>query len=334
MATKLLDAGTQSYTISCCQVCGCEDLEPLRFLGYLPPVNTMPSVGEQPREQPAFPAQWLYCRRCTLVQLSTVVAAEVLFPPSYPYTSGTTRILRENFAELYQECRTLIDLLPTDLCVDIGSTYTKTVLIDETITLNNGSRYTLVYAGSARGGSDVLQVIEEPAQLPTPAAGQIAGRVRHAAVCTGAVGVFVGPPGAGTTPANGNPVTDQTGKISNVAYLSMSPFTTLPVRSGTTNPVYTFGVAAAGSTTPLFLASPNLRGTASTIPTAGPLPGVQIAGSVLTAVVFPAAPAGSPAGGTAGSAATVVVVVPAAGARAGDRPRRDLAVGEAHERLG
>jgi len=121
MATKLLDVGTQSYTISCCQVCGCEDLEPLLFLGYLPPVNTMPAVGEQPREQPAFPAQWLYCRRCTLVQLSTVVAAEVLFPPSYPYTSGTTRILRENFAELYQECRTLIDLLPTDLCVDIGS---------------------------------------------------------------------------------------------------------------------------------------------------------------------------------------------------------------------
>ncbi|MFO0897203.1 MAG: hypothetical protein U0836_07235 [Pirellulales bacterium] len=121
MATKLLDAGTQSFTISCCQVCGCEDLEPLLFLGYLPPVNTMPAVGEQPREQPAFPAQWLYCRRCTLVQLSTVVAAEVLFPPSYPYTSGTTRILRENFAELYQECRSLIDLLPADLCVDIGS---------------------------------------------------------------------------------------------------------------------------------------------------------------------------------------------------------------------
>jgi SAM-dependent methyltransferase len=121
MATRLLESGAQSYTISSCQACGGEDLEPLLFLGYLPPVNTMPAVGEPPREQPAFPAQWLHCRRCTLVQLSTVVAAEVLFPPSYPYTSGTTRILRENFAELYQECRSLVSLEPSDLCVDIGS---------------------------------------------------------------------------------------------------------------------------------------------------------------------------------------------------------------------
>jgi hypothetical protein len=56
-----------------------------------------------------------------LVQLGLVVDPKVLFPPDYPYTSGTTRILRENFAELYDECRTLVPLGPNDLVVDIGA---------------------------------------------------------------------------------------------------------------------------------------------------------------------------------------------------------------------
>jgi len=49
------------------------------------------------------------------------VDPQILFPPEYPYTSGTTRVLRENFAELYQESSRLIDLQPDDLVVDIGS---------------------------------------------------------------------------------------------------------------------------------------------------------------------------------------------------------------------
>ncbi|MCP4713335.1 MAG: class I SAM-dependent methyltransferase, partial [Planctomycetes bacterium] len=36
-------------------------------------------------------------------------------------TSGTTKVLRENFAQLYQECQTVIPLNKEDLIVDIGS---------------------------------------------------------------------------------------------------------------------------------------------------------------------------------------------------------------------
>jgi hypothetical protein len=91
------------------------------FVGYLPPVNGMPLVGDPPREQPSYPAQVLSCRRCKLAQLGLIVDPEILFPPSYPYTSGTTKILRENFAELYQEVSRLYPLAATDLAVDIGS---------------------------------------------------------------------------------------------------------------------------------------------------------------------------------------------------------------------
>ncbi len=117
-----LAAGTGgSVVVRRCQVCDDPGLEPVLFLGYLPPVNQMPSIGEPPAEQAAYPAQLLRCPRCTLVQLGLVVDPAILFPPEYPYTSGTTRILRENFADLYREARTLVELGPQDLVVDIGS---------------------------------------------------------------------------------------------------------------------------------------------------------------------------------------------------------------------
>jgi uncharacterized protein YbaR (Trm112 family) len=110
-----------SKVVESCQVCENRDLESIMFLGYLPPVNTMLSIGQKPVEQSSYPAQLLYCPHCKLVQLGLVVDAKVLFPASYPYTSSTTRILRENFAALYSECQDIVALKPEDLIVDIGS---------------------------------------------------------------------------------------------------------------------------------------------------------------------------------------------------------------------
>jgi hypothetical protein len=120
--TPQLAAGSgSSVVVKRCQVCDNPDLQPSIFLGYLPPVNQMRTIGERPHEQPAYPAQWLYCPKCQLVQLGLIVDPHVLFPPDYPYTSGTTRILRENFAELYREYRTMLTLTPDSLVIDIGS---------------------------------------------------------------------------------------------------------------------------------------------------------------------------------------------------------------------
>ncbi|MDA2928796.1 class I SAM-dependent methyltransferase [Acidobacteria bacterium AH-259-O06] len=110
-----------SVVVESCQLCDEPDLQPILFLGYLPPVNQMRLNGERPQEQAAYPAQWLYCPRCELVQLGLVVDPHILFPPEYPYTSGTTKILRENFAELYRECQRILPLGTQDLIVDIGS---------------------------------------------------------------------------------------------------------------------------------------------------------------------------------------------------------------------
>jgi hypothetical protein len=104
-----------------CQVCGAEPLNSVLFLGYIPPVNTMPEIGSVAVEQPSYPLEMLRCTGCGHVQIGLEVPAEILFPYSYPYLSGTTRILRENFADLYRECADVIALAPDSLIVDVGS---------------------------------------------------------------------------------------------------------------------------------------------------------------------------------------------------------------------
>jgi len=127
------------------QICAYAPLAQVLFLGYLPPVNQMRTIGELPREQPAYPALVLACPQCSLVQLGLIVDKEILFPPEYPYTSGTTKILRDNFAELYAESQTILSLGPADLAIDIGS--------------NDGT----LLSNFQRGGHRVLGI--EPSQV-------------------------------------------------------------------------------------------------------------------------------------------------------------------------
>jgi SAM-dependent methyltransferase len=110
-----------SVPVECCQVCGSEKLETMLSLGYMPPVNQMVPIGAVPRQLPWFPTTLLYCPDCELVQLGLAVDPVIIFPPEYPYTSGMTRLLRDNFAELYAESSAMLDLGKDDLIVDIGS---------------------------------------------------------------------------------------------------------------------------------------------------------------------------------------------------------------------
>ena len=115
-------AGTgASVPVECCQICGNAKLETVLSLGYMPPVNQMKPVGEPLHQLPWFPTTLLYCDACELVQLGLAVDPVIIFPPEYPYTSGMTKLLRDNFAELYAESSKMLGLTKDDLCVDIGS---------------------------------------------------------------------------------------------------------------------------------------------------------------------------------------------------------------------
>jgi len=115
-------AGTgASVPVECCQVCGHAPLDEVLSLGYMPPVNQMVQIGQVPRQQPWFPTNLLHCPKCDLVQLGLAVDPVIIFPPEYPYTSGTTKVLRDNFADLHCESATMLGLTNKDLVVDIGS---------------------------------------------------------------------------------------------------------------------------------------------------------------------------------------------------------------------
>ncbi len=110
-----------SKAVTKCQISNSKNLESLIFLGYLPPVNTLRKIGSTLEEEISFPAELLYCKKSKLAQLGCIVNKEILFPYSYPYTSSTTRILRENFANLYKDTLKITKLNKDDLIIDIGS---------------------------------------------------------------------------------------------------------------------------------------------------------------------------------------------------------------------
>jgi len=115
-------AGTgASVPIEGCQICGHAPLDAVLSLGYMPPVNQMVPVGQAPHQLPWFPTTLLHCHNCDLVQLGLAVDPTIIFPPEYPYTSGTTKLLRDNFADLQRESAAMLGLTDNDLIVDIGS---------------------------------------------------------------------------------------------------------------------------------------------------------------------------------------------------------------------
>ena len=110
-----------SKTITKCQISGANDLKSIVFLGYLPPPTKMKKINSKIEEETFYPADLMYSPSSKLAQLNTIVNKEILFSRNYAYTSSTTKILRENFKELYADCKKIIKLNSDDLVIDVGS---------------------------------------------------------------------------------------------------------------------------------------------------------------------------------------------------------------------
>ena len=104
-----------------CHISGSGNLEMILSLGLIPPVNQMTKIDQKPKEQIFFPTEIYYSPVSKLVQLGITVDQKILFPKEYPYTSSTTKILRENFSELSEEVFSNFKISEEDLVIDIGS---------------------------------------------------------------------------------------------------------------------------------------------------------------------------------------------------------------------
>jgi hypothetical protein len=184
-----------------------------------------------------------------------------------------------------------VRIFPTS--TDIGLTQTR--LVDEAVTLTANTRYTMIYAGRADAGAPAaeakrLEILVDPA-APTPPENQIAIKVLHSALGTGNVDVYVVSVDSVGAPMPADFATNNVGVVQNIGFMTQSAYVNFPVAAA--NKLYRFVVTSAGSTAALFAATPNNPGAASSVPTAGPLPGYRISGSVLTAVVAPGSTPGS-----------------------------------------
>ena len=81
----------------------------------------MPSSVVENEQSLRFPLSMHHCKNCQLTQIAEVLPSYLVFPESYPYLSGTTRILRDNFAEQAAVTIPKIGLQSNHLVVDIGS---------------------------------------------------------------------------------------------------------------------------------------------------------------------------------------------------------------------
>ena len=97
-----------SQIISKCQISKKKDLKTILSLGYLPPVNKLIGITTFQTESPFYTTEMVYSPSSKLVQLNIIVDKKILFPKEYPYTSSTTKVLRDNFRELFKECKKII----------------------------------------------------------------------------------------------------------------------------------------------------------------------------------------------------------------------------------
>ena len=95
--------------------------EQILDLGFLPPVNVMSRIDENISLNTSYPLGISICQSCGLTQIINEIESALVFPESYPYLSGTTKILVKNFSEQAQEILSFKPLKSNQLMIDIGS---------------------------------------------------------------------------------------------------------------------------------------------------------------------------------------------------------------------
>jgi len=104
-----------------CQACASPSLSTV--IDFLPQPPVQAFLSEQGIREPEthYPVALLRCESCGLVQLGYAVDPEIVFPKDYPYQTGMTRILIEDFKDLADKAVERYGLGPDDLAIDVGS---------------------------------------------------------------------------------------------------------------------------------------------------------------------------------------------------------------------
>ena len=103
-----------------CRACGSKELVMYLDLGRRPLSNALIKPERKDDKEKTFPLEVLYCKNCSLSQLSVVVNPEILFA-DYVYHSSISETFRKHCEELAAEFTKKLKLGSKDLVVDIAS---------------------------------------------------------------------------------------------------------------------------------------------------------------------------------------------------------------------
>lgn len=126
-----------------CRICRSDSIEPMLDLGDMPLVNALHATRDDAISAKRYPLRAIYCRKCGLVQLDSVIPWQTLYA-DYPFfTSSSKRMVEHYIAQMDEYTK---NLERNDFVVEIGS--------------NDGS----VFRGMAR--KDLRRVGVDPANMP------------------------------------------------------------------------------------------------------------------------------------------------------------------------
>ena len=67
------------------------------------------------------PLNLLYCKNCSLIQLSHIAPQEIMYKRFYWYRSGVTKTMKDGLKDLYKESLKYAKLKKNDVVLDIGA---------------------------------------------------------------------------------------------------------------------------------------------------------------------------------------------------------------------
>lgn len=103
-----------------CLLCSNKKLKKIFYLGDFF-VSTFVSKKNIIKGNIKSPLNLLYCKNCSLIQLSHIAPQEIMYRRHYWYKSGITKTMREALKELYQSSLKHVKLKKDDTVLDIGA---------------------------------------------------------------------------------------------------------------------------------------------------------------------------------------------------------------------
>lgn len=104
-----------------CRACRSTSVEPILSFGRTPLADALVSSEQLGSEEITAPLDLVFCRNCSLVQITETVPPEILFCRNYPYFSSVSKVLLNHFAESAQEIVESRNLNSDSLVIEAAS---------------------------------------------------------------------------------------------------------------------------------------------------------------------------------------------------------------------